>query len=47
MSKSKNRRENADKIRKQTPHPHGAIKSLEEYAEEYEAQHTNSKKFQK
>lgn len=37
MSKSKNRRENADKIRKQTPHPHGYVKSLEEYADEYEA----------
>ncbi|MCS7462204.1 DUF6254 family protein [Paenibacillus doosanensis] len=37
MSKSKARRENADKIRKQTPHPHGHITSLEEYAKEYEA----------
>ncbi|WP_197035408.1 DUF6254 family protein [Paenibacillus sp. UNC451MF] len=37
MSKSKARRENATKIRKQTPHPHGHITSLEEYADEYEA----------
>ncbi|MDF2960271.1 MAG: hypothetical protein K0S39_2006 [Paenibacillus sp.] len=37
MSTSKRRRENADKIRKQTPHPHGHITSLEEFAEEYEA----------
>ncbi|GAA4862013.1 hypothetical protein GCM10023310_46750 [Paenibacillus vulneris] len=37
MSRSKARRENEAKIRKQTPHPHGHITSLEEYAEEYEA----------
>lgn len=37
MSRSKRRRENADKIRKQTPHPHGRITSLEEFADEYDA----------
>jgi len=34
MSKSKNRRENADKIRKQTPHPHGHIASLKQLSDQ-------------
>lgn len=34
MSIPKNRRDNANKIRKQTPHPHGKIKSFRELAEE-------------
>ncbi|MFC7681760.1 DUF6254 family protein [Paenibacillus sp. GCM10028914] len=34
MSIPKNRRENATKIRKQTQHPHGKIKSLRELAKE-------------
>ncbi|WP_238178021.1 DUF6254 family protein [Paenibacillus contaminans] len=33
MSQSKRRRENEDKIRKQTPHPHGKVKSLKELSE--------------
>ncbi|WP_165972179.1 DUF6254 family protein [Paenibacillus piri] len=37
MSQSKKRKENEAKIRKQTPHPHGKITSLTEFAEEYEA----------
>ncbi|WP_171656276.1 DUF6254 family protein [Paenibacillus foliorum] len=37
MSQSKNREENEAEIRKQTQHPHGHITSLEEFAEEYEA----------
>ncbi|MFE5318982.1 DUF6254 family protein [Paenibacillus sp. NPDC056579] len=44
MSKQKNRRENADKIRKQTHRPHGYVKSLEEYAEEYESGQSANKK---
>jgi hypothetical protein len=36
MSQSKRRKENQDKIRKQTPHPHGHVTSLAEFAEEYE-----------
>lgn len=34
MTSSKARRENADKIRKRTPHAHGKIKSFKEYAEQ-------------
>ncbi|WP_222430005.1 DUF6254 family protein [Paenibacillus cremeus] len=38
MSRQKRREENAWKIRKQTHKPHGKIKSLSEYADEYDAQ---------
>ncbi|WP_019535405.1 DUF6254 family protein [Paenibacillus ginsengihumi] len=41
MSTSKRRRENAWKIRKQTQQPHGKIKALAEYAEEYDARANN------
>ncbi|EJW19999.1 DUF6254 family protein [Paenibacillus alvei] len=34
MSIPKHRRENADKIRKQTPHAHGKVKSFKELVEE-------------
>ncbi|WP_222429784.1 DUF6254 family protein [Paenibacillus agilis] len=34
MSVQKRRRENADKIRKQTPHSHGKIKSFRELSEQ-------------
>lgn len=34
MTSPKHRRENADKIRKQTPHSHGKVKSFRELAEE-------------
>ncbi|MFD0678052.1 MULTISPECIES: DUF6254 family protein [unclassified Paenibacillus] len=44
MSQSKNRAENEDKIRKQTQHPHGHITSLEEFAEEYEAEQPSQNK---
>jgi len=40
MSHSKRREENAWKIRKQTQRPHGKVKSLDEYANEYDAQRT-------
>jgi len=33
MTIPKNRRDNANKIRKQTPHPHGKIKSFRELAD--------------
>ncbi|CAM2900876.1 DUF6254 domain-containing protein [Paenibacillus sediminis] len=36
MTQSKNRRENLDKIRKQTPHYPGKIKSFKELAEDME-----------
>lgn len=39
MSKSKRRQENEWKMRKQTQHPHGKIRSLEELSAEYDAQH--------
>ncbi|MEK8126478.1 DUF6254 family protein [Paenibacillus filicis] len=39
MSHSKRRQENEWKIRKQSPHPHGKIKAIAEYSDEYDAQH--------
>ncbi|WP_281885916.1 DUF6254 family protein [Paenibacillus sp. YYML68] len=42
MSHPKNRRENEWKIRKQSQHPHGKVKSLAQYSDEYDAQHPNS-----
>ncbi|MCP1309324.1 DUF6254 family protein [Paenibacillus tyrfis] len=38
MSHSKRRKENQWKIRKQTQQPHGKIKSLAAYSDEYDAQ---------
>jgi hypothetical protein len=38
MSTSKRRREMRDKIRKQTPHPHGKVKSFDELAGETAAE---------
>jgi hypothetical protein len=39
MSHSKRRDEAAWKSRKQAGHPHGKVKSLAEFASEYEAEH--------
>jgi hypothetical protein len=41
MSQSKRREENEWKIRKETQNPHGKIKSLEEYSDDYKAESSN------
>jgi hypothetical protein len=38
MSQSKRREENQWRIRKQAQNPHGKIKSLEQYSNEYDAE---------
>lgn len=42
MTSSKRRRVNAWHQRKHTQRPHGKIKSIEEFAAEYDQEHTKS-----